>query len=275
MSMEILISGLALSAITLLPLAMKWELEKRVAIPTACLIGILSGAAASAIVVFWDLAFYQIVVLEICLITAMAMSLLLWRFYRDPERVCSEDENAVLSPADGEIIYVKKIEDGEIPFSEKNGRRFPLNEFVQSDVVPQTGHLVGIAMNFLDVHVNRAPIGGRIRLLKHIKGLFISLKREEAVVQNERALTVIDNGHFKIGIVQIASRLVRKIVPYIQEGQEIQRGERIGVIRFGSQVDLILPDLPSLLIKVNPGEKVEAGLSIVASLGKNEGEELF
>ena len=95
--------------------------------------------------------------------------------------------------------------------------------------------------------------------------MFISLKKKEAVVQNERAFIVIDIGNFKVGIVLIASRLVRKIVMYIRDGQEVQRGERIGMIRFGSQADLILPNLPSLRIQVTPGEKVKAGISILAT----------
>ena len=90
------------------------------------------------------------------------------------------------------------------------------------------------------------------------------MKKKEAIIQNERNLIIIDNEHIKLGIVQIASRLVRKIVPYIQEGQGIEKGERIGAIRFGSQVDLILSALPSIRIQVNPGEKVKAGITIIA-----------
>ena len=139
-----------------------------------------------------------------------------------------------------------------------------MNDFVHCEVLPEGGYLIGILMTYLDVHVNRAPIKGEISLLKHIKGLSISLKKKEAVIQNERVFSVIDNWLFKVGIVQIASRLVRKIVPYIRQGHEVQRGERIGVIRFGSQVDLILPDMPTLYIGVLPGEHVKAGTSIIA-----------
>jgi len=253
-----------LSLITVVPISIKWELEKKIIIPASFVIGLMSWLLVEGAITFWDLTFYQLLMFQVLVIAVMSISLLLWRFYRNPERVPPEDENVILSPADGTIIYVKKIEDGEIPFSEKNGRKFPLNDFIQSDVLESGGHLIGIAMNYLDVHVNRAPIGGRISLLKHIKGLFISLKKKEAVIQNERVLTVIENGHFKIGIVQIASRLVRKITPYFQEGDEIQRAERMGVIRFGSQVDVILPELPSLSIEVTPGEKVKAGISIIA-----------
>ncbi|ETW92158.1 MAG: hypothetical protein ETSY2_54325, partial [Candidatus Entotheonella gemina] len=161
--------------------------------------------------------------------------------------------------------YVKPIMEGQIPLAEKQGRTFSLADFVQADVLPQGGFLIGIAMNYLDVHVNRSPIAGRIRLLRHIKGLFLSLKRREAILENERVLTVIDNGQFQIGVVQIASRLVRKIVPYVQEGTQLQRGERLGMIRFGSQVDVVLPHLPELHIAVAPGMKLQAGTSILAT----------
>jgi phosphatidylserine decarboxylase len=266
MTIWIFVLSLLLSLFTLIPVSIKWKLEKRLTIPAAIFIGIISGSIVYGIYTFWNLSFYQIIIVELLLIGVISISLLLWRFYRDPERVPPGDNNVILSPADGQIIYVKRIEKGQIPFSEKKGRTFSLKDFVQSDVLPQGGHVIGIAMNYLNVHVNRAPMSGRIRMVKHIRGSFLSLKKKEALVQNERNLIIIDNEHFKLGIVQIASRLVRQIVSYIQEGQEIQSGARIGVIRFGSQVDLVLSDLPSIHIKVHPGEKVKAGLSIVATI---------
>lgn len=266
MTMWIFVSSLLLALLTLVPLSVKWELEKKLTIPVAIFIGILTGSFVYIIFIFWNLSFYRTIIMELLFIASISSSLLLWRFYRDPERIPPDDEKAILSPADGLIKYVKKIESGQIPFSEKKGKTFSLHDFVQADVLPQGGFLIGIAMNYLDVHVNRAPIGGRISLVKHIKGDFISLKKKEAVFKNERNLIIIDNEHFKLGIVQIASRLVRKIVPYIKEDQEIQKGTRIGVIRFGSQVDVILSDLPSTRINVHPGERVKAGLSIIATL---------
>ena len=264
MSVWIFVSGLLISLVMLVPLSIKWELERKLTIPAAVFIGIISGSIVQGIDAVWNLNVSLIIAIEILLTGVISSSLLLWRFYRDPERVPPADKNVILSPADGEVIYVKKIEKGIIPFSDKKGKKFSLNDFVQSDVLPQGGYLIGIAMNYLDVHVNRAPIGGRISLLKHIRGSFLSLKKKEAVIQNERNLIVIDNEYIKLGIVQIASRLVRKIVPFIQEGQDIQKGERIGAIRFGSQVDLVLPNLPSIHINVNPGEKVKAGITIMA-----------
>ena len=257
--MSSVISGLALSLIILVPAGTRWELEKRVTLPAAIIIGILSGFMVDGITV------PRLLMPQFFIIIAIAAALLLWRFYRDPERVTPQAENAILSPADGKIIYIKKVEDGEVPFSSKNGKKFPLNDFTKSDFLPGSGWLIGISMNFLDVHVNRAPIGGKICLLNHIRGLFVSLKKSEAVIQNERVLTVIDNGRFKVGIVQIASRLVRNIIPYIREGYDVHKGQRIGAIRFGSQVDIFLPDLPALCIGIQPGEKVKAGTSIVAT----------
>jgi len=268
---EILISSIAFSLILLVPLGMKWEIQKKLAIPGSLSIGIVAGMVTNTMLGGFNPKLYQILILELFLIGGISISLLLWRFYRDPDRTPPEDKNAILSPADGRIIYIKTIEHGSIPFSEKKGKKFSLADFTQSDLLPTDGYLIGIAMNFLNVHVNRAPIDGRICLVRHIKGGFLSLKKKEAVIQNARALTVIENGNFKVGIVQIASRLVRKIILYLQEGHEIRRGERMGMIRFGSQVDLILPNLPSLQIEARPGEEVKAGLSVLARMAGNQG----
>jgi len=261
---RVLLSSMILSVVCLVPLGMKWEIEKKLAIGAALLISIFTSSIVSGLTLVWDLRFSHILTLEFFLIVITAASLLLWRFYRDPERIPPEFQNTILSPADGRILYVKRIRNGEAPVSHKRGRTFSLGDFVGINVFPLGGYLVGISMNFLDVHVNRAPITGKIALLKRIKGNFLSLKRKDAVIENERVLTVIDNGHFRVGIVQIASRLVRRIVSYLPEGHEVGRGQRIGMIRFGSQVDLVIPDLSSLRVEVKAGEKVKAGISIVA-----------
>jgi phosphatidylserine decarboxylase len=265
MSIFIIIFGLVLSFIILIPLSFKWQLDKRVTLPVLIGIGLFSGLIVGIIEIFWNIEPIYILFFEMILIITIAISLVLWRFYRDPDRVYHGDESAILSPADGKIIYIKRIEKGMIPFSEKKGRKFSLKEFIKTDVMSHGGHVIGIAMNFLDVHVNRAPIHGKIRLLKHIKGNFISLRREEAIVENERVLMVIENKNVKLGVVQIASRLVRNILPYIHEEQDVERGERIGIIRFGSQVDVIIPNHPFIQIKLHPGEKVIAGMSVIAS----------
>jgi phosphatidylserine decarboxylase len=266
LNLLIIFSGLILSLIILIPLSIKWELETKITIPAACLIGIISGVIVNAFVINWNITFFHILIGEGFIIIFFSTLLILWRFYRDPERISPVGDHIVVSPADGKIVYVKKYEKGKIPYTQKNGRKYSLIDFIQADALPESGTLIGIGMSFLDVHINRAPISGTISLFKYIKGAFISLKKKEAVIQNERAMMVMENKNIKIGIVLIASRLVRKIVPFIQEGQEAMKGVRIGMIRFGSQVDVIIPDQPSVQIKVKTGEIVKAGLTIIAQL---------
>lgn len=269
MRWEILISSLVFSLIILVPLTIKWEISKKIAVSASFLIGILTGLIVSGILEIYDIKPYQVLILQLFLILGVSASLLLWSFFRDPERTPPKDRNAILSPADGKVIYVKRIENGIIPCSEKKGAKFFLTDFTQSGALPAEGYLIGISMNFLNVHVNRVPIDGKVFSISHIKGGFASLKNEYAITHNARALTVIDDGFFKVGVIQIASRLVRKIVVYLREGQEIRRGERLGMIRFGSQVDLILPRMPSLDIEINLGETVKAGSSIIAKIIEN------
>jgi len=266
MNWEIFVSCLALSFVILFLLSIKWEIPLRISLPASFLIGLIAGLIVSSLAGLFDLGFFLALIFQLLLIMIISLSLIIWRFYRDPVRVPPEDKNSILSPADGKVIYVKRIEKGLILYSEKKGKKFSLNDFIKFDVLPSEGFLIGISQNFLHAHINRAPIGGRVFLIHHIKGGFSSLKKKEAVILNERALTVFDNGLFKIGVVQIASRLVRQIVIYFDEGHKINKGEKWGMIRFGSQVDLVLPDLPSLSIGVKPGDDVKAGISVVAKI---------
>ncbi len=266
MILPIVASSLALSFVLLGPLGLKWEIRRSVLALSLVLVGALTAAVVLALSRLWPLGLPGAVLAEAVAIPLIAGSLLLWRFYRDPERRCPCDEGAVLSPADGTVLYVKRIEAAEVPFSEKNGRKYRLDDLIRARAAVPGGYLIGIGMSFLDVHVNRAPIAGRVTMLKRIPGLFVSLKRKEAVLQNERMVTLLDNGALRVGVVQIASRLVRRIVPFLREGQQVGQGARIGAIRFGSQVDLILPDSPGLRVRVRPGQAVRAGLTVIATV---------
>ncbi len=262
----LMVSSLAISLLILVPLSLKWELNQRLTIPSIIFVGLVTGILTILINQEFPLTNLWISLIELFLIGLLSTSLIAWRFFRDPERASPDGIDNIVSAADGEVIYIKRIDNGEVPISEKKGRKFKLEEFTQTSVLPQGGYLIGIGMSFLDVHVNRAPIDGKITLLKRISGLFLSLKLEEAVITNERALIVIDNGKFKIGLVQIASRLVRKIVPFKKEGDIVSQGTRIGVIKFGSQVDMVIPDLQNIQIKIKVGDHVYAGKSIIATL---------
>jgi len=262
--MENVVLGLVLAQLILLPLAYKWELNLKVVLVSALIIGLVAGF----VIHFVASHFYMSLILRLAacslLIVIIAFALLLVRFYRDPDRIPPEGENIIVAPADGIIKYVKPIEKGNIPFSSKGKENVRLSEPLL-DILPDgQGYLIGIGMTFLDVHVTRAAIDGKLTYLKHVPGRFLSLKTEDAPYQNERLIEIIENDKCKVALIQIASRLVRRIVAYVQEGDELALGQRIGMIKFGSQVDIVLPKLKDLEIKLTVGQQVYAGISIIA-----------
>jgi phosphatidylserine decarboxylase len=159
---------------------------------------------------------------------------------------------------------VRESSGGKLPLVTKHGRNYTLQELTKMPLESEEAVVIGIGMSFLDIHVNRAPIAGRVTLRRHFPGRFRSLRRLEAVFENERATTVIERAGLQVAVVQIASRLVRQVSVFVREGQEVTLGQRIGVIRLGSQVDVVLPAREELKVMVEPGERVRAGESIVA-----------
>lgn len=193
-------------------------------------------------------------------------------FIRDPERNIPQVNGAIISPADGKVVYVKTVESGKIPITDKNGSLITLSEFSGTSLITQGSQVIGIAMNFLDVHVNRSPVEGTVRKVVHTPGQFLSLREPESLSRNERQSIIIDNGKMQVGIVQIASRLVRRIVSFVKEGQKVSCGQRVGAIRFGSQVDVIIPLNPRCDVHVKTGDVVRAGITILATEHKQVGE---
>jgi phosphatidylserine decarboxylase len=155
-------------------------------------------------------------------------------FFRDPERIIPEGDVAV-SPADGKVLAVT-AEAGDVR--------------------------IGIFMNVFDVHVNRAPIAGLVSEVKYKKGEFLVASRNEAVSQNEQNLVVIEGGGSRVAFNQIAGLIARRIVCYKKPGDNVERGERVGLIKFGSRVDVVLG--PEWAVEVKPGERVKAGSSVLA-----------
>jgi phosphatidylserine decarboxylase len=270
MKWEILFTSLVFALVFLPLLAWKWRIRIKIAIIGAVIIGALTGLIVSQIGNATGLNIAVLIIIELPLIVLITALIMLARFYRDPERSPVVTEDVILSPADGTVVYVNKVEKGAALVSTKGENKFKLDEITDTDLLPDTAYLVGIDMNILNVHVNRAPIAGKTLLRKRIAGKFMSLRRQESETLNERVTTVIGNGTFNVGVVQIASRLVRKIVSYVQEGDDLQIGQRIGAIVFGSQVDIAIPELESLKIDVKPGEEVKAGVSVVARYGNRQ-----
>lgn len=184
-------------------------------------------------------------------------------FFRDPDRIPPKVDNAILSPADGKVIYIKEIINGEFPVAVKGKNKIPLSDFTSVDFIPNKGIQIGIAMSFLHVHVNRSPIEGEVVKIKRVPGLFNSLKHINSLLENERVFMQINSSKINLGIVQIASRLVRRIDSYKKENDKVALGERIGIIKFGSQVDLLI-DKEKVEILTKVGEEVQAGLTVLA-----------
>lgn len=205
-------------------------------------------------------------ILLICSVLFLAFILTMVRFWRVPRRRVTASPGQIVSPADGRVIYIKKITCGEIPESVKGKVVSRLEELTKTPLLDDGGWHIGINMTPFDVHKNCAPISGKIVLNKHFNGKFLSLKDPAAQMDNERNTYVLANDDMKVGVVQIASRLVRRIDTYVKEGDNVSQGDWIGMIRFGSQVDVIIPGNYRILI--NSGRQVHAAETIIAE--KNE-----
>jgi phosphatidylserine decarboxylase len=256
--------SVVLALLVLIPLARKWELNLKVVSIIALIIGLFVGLVISIIERYFFLGLPMKLISCCVLIVSISLSVLLIRFFRDPDRVPPQQSNIILSPADGLVKYIKHIEKGEIPMSSKGRESVKLSSPLTDIFTDGQGYLIGIGMTFLDVHVTRTPINGKLIYFEHVPGKFYSLKREDSPYKNERVIEIVENDKCKVGFIQIASRLVRRIVSYVKEGDALDLGQRVGMIKFGSQVDIVLPRLHDLKIKVNVGEQVYAGLSIIA-----------
>lgn len=163
-------------------------------------------------------------------------------FFRNPHRGIPEDPKAIVCPADGRILAVESIP--------------------SSGLIPVPSRKISIFMSPLNVHVNRVPASGTVKRKAHVPGKFHVASRAEASSENERMeLTIETPDGFSLGIVQIAGRLARRIVCYPVEGDLVEKGKRFGLIRFGSRVELFLPQEVS--VSVQPGQRVKGGETVM------------
>jgi phosphatidylserine decarboxylase len=256
-------AGAAVAVALALSLASKWQLGIRRSAVALAPMAIVAAAVVIALgqAISLDRALAAALVAGATLV--MAGSIVLWRFYRDPERTPPDRPGAILSPADGVVVYVHRSRAGELPVSTKHGRPYVLEELVRTPLRRSDATVVGIALSFLDVHVNRAPIEGTVTVQRRYPGSFASLKDPHSIFTNQRATTVVERQGLEVAVVLIASRLVRRIVSYVRAGETVLAGQRIGVIRFGSQVDLVMPANDARVV-VEPGQRVVAGETVVA-----------
>lgn len=175
-------------------------------------------------------------------ILALILLILVINFFRDPERVIPQVPEAVLAPADGKIIFA--------------GKTFE-DRFLNKEALK-----ISIFMNIFDVHVNRIPYSGEVEEVHYEKGTFFAANLDKASRDNEHNAVVLRiSGGEKIAFVQIAGLVARRIDCWLEPGDQVQRGERFGMIRFGSRLDVFLPTNSNLAI--NKGQRVKAGESIL------------
>lgn len=172
----------------------------------------------------------------------IAVLLFLFYFLRDPERQPPAGDGLFVAPADGRVVTVQQTEE-------------PI--FLQGPAIQ-----ISVFMSLLDVHVNRAPMAGEVDFQEYRPGRFLPAYRREASDENESNLLGLVEGETRILVKQVAGILARRIVCWSSVGQQLTRGQRFGLIKLGSRVDLFLP--PNVEVLVAPGEKVRAGETVLA-----------
>lgn len=256
---------LVICLILILASAIKWSLPFK----KYSVIILISGIVSVLIsYVLTSLDFNGTIIKIVLVITLFSLyvGMLLFLFFRDPKRTPPDNPTDLVSPADGTVIYIREVNVGEILSSEKKGRVLLYDELKDSELIKTKLYQVGISLLFTDVHINRSPISGRITLMNHRTGKFLSLRDTNAVNVNERQTLLIENEKIIIGLIQIASRLVRRIESYVKETEQIKIGQKIGMIRFGSQVDLFLPVEKISQLNVSIGQYLFAGETVLANI---------
>lgn len=184
----------------------------------------------------------------------IGMILTLWcaYFFRDPVRVTPQDDDLVISPADGRVSSVQTI----VPPAELNLGTAPMLR-------------ISVFMNVFNCHVNRAPMSGRITAISYKEGSFLNAELDKASEDNERNGLTIQTAHGEIGVVQIAGLVARRILCWARPLDQIAAGERFGLIRFGSRLDVFLPI--SARPRVMVGQMAIAGETVLAEFGSDKG----
>ncbi|WP_420266817.1 phosphatidylserine decarboxylase family protein [Candidatus Magnetominusculus dajiuhuensis] len=193
------------------------------------------GAVAATVAVFITLKNW---------ITAIpfAITLFMLYFFRDPERVTPTDGGAVISPADGKILLVIEVKE---------------EEFLKKDV-----RKISIFMSPLNVHVNRAPCDGEVMSVKHTPGSFKKAFLDEASLKNDNIAMVMKTKKGDILLRQVAGSIARRAVCRVRPGDTLKQGQRYGIIKFSSRVDIYLPLAAKVVVK--QGDKVLAGVTVIA-----------
>ena len=188
-------------------------------------------------------------------------SLGVFAFFRDPERVVPQGRDLIVSPADGLVTLIEQVPPPpELQAADVDG---------SSGLPPEPVTRISIFMSVFDVHINRAPIGGTVRRVIYIPGRFVNADLDKASEENERQHVLIERPDgVQVPFTQIAGLVARRIVPFIKPGDIVAAGQRVGLIRFGSRVDVYLPQGTDS--KVLLGQKVVGGETVLAEIGQQQ-----
>jgi len=165
-------------------------------------------------------------------------------FFRDPERTGQRGDRIVIAPADGKVVQVTEVD--------------------EPDFMKEKAIRISIFMNVFNVHVNRYPVSGVVDYVHYNPGKFLNAAVEKASLENEQSSVGIESGSGRVLVRQIAGLIARRIVTYSKDGDHVQQGDRMGIIRFGSRVDVFVP--VSARPKVKVGEVTFAGVTVIAEL---------
>ncbi|OHB93541.1 MAG: phosphatidylserine decarboxylase [Planctomycetes bacterium RIFCSPHIGHO2_12_FULL_52_36] len=169
-------------------------------------------------------------------------------FFRDPERPILKDERKLLAPADGRVMEIALVEE---------------KEFLHKEATK-----ISIFMSLFDVHVNRIPCSGRVEYLSHQDGRFLDARRKEASLENEcNFIGLVADGGRRLLVKQVAGIIARRIVCPLSTGDYLEQGQRFGMIKFGSRAEVFIPKGIPCKVLVKEGQKVKAGLTVLAELG--------
>ena len=182
---------------------------------------------------------------ELLALITLFLTGFVYYFFRDPERISPGDEDVLVAPADGKIILVEKIFD---------------DRFVNEHV-----YKISIFMSIFDVHVNRVPFTGEVEKIQYASGSFYAANTDQGGLANEHCAVILSiSENLRYAVVQVAGLVARRIVCWAEKGDMIKRGSRFGLIRFGSRVDMYLPQ--QMQIEVRSGQRVRAGETIIGYL---------
>jgi phosphatidylserine decarboxylase len=176
------------------------------------------------------------------LVLVLGLTCFVFYFFRDPERAVPDDPDIIVSAADGLVVSVEEMDEPDFQL----GRR----------------QRIAVFLSVFDVHVNRSPVAGRVKKTLHKAGQFLDVRHIDASTRNEALSWLLETEHGPVAVRQIAGLVARRIVPWSKEGSALARGERFGMIRFGSRTEVFLPMTCTVLVK--PGDRVQGAATPIA-----------